>query len=123
MEDMAGKPRDSLIIVYKYFTNPLFTFPESAMTQVLVEEEDQQQQELVEIELSDAVAAGGSQADQPQAPVPEQTYDSLFPALPMGSTKPGRPVAAVNNAPMVKVTSSRITQVRENLVCSPETLD
>lgn len=88
------------------------------MTQVLVEEEDQQQQqqqqELVEMELSEAVAAaGGSQVDPPQsAPVPEQTYDSLFPALPMGSTKPGRPVAAVNNnAPMVKVTSSRITQV------------
>lgn len=83
------------------------------MTPVSIEED--QQQEQVELELTEA-AAGGSQADLPQAAAtaaPEQTYDSLFPALPMGSTKPARPAATnVNATPMVKVTSSRITQVR-----------
>lgn len=84
------------------------------MTPVSIEEQDHEQHEQVELDLSEAAdaAAGGSQADLPQA-VPEQTYDSLFPALPMGSTKPARPAVTNNATPaMVKVTSSRITQVR-----------
>lgn len=83
------------------------------MTPVSIEED---QQEQVELELTEAGAVGGSQADLPQAAatataVPEQTYDSLFPALPMGSSKPARPAATNNATPMVKVSSSRITQV------------
>lgn len=73
------------------------------MTPVSLEEEQ------IEMNMQEA-AAGGSQAETSQA-VPEQTYDSLFPALPMGSTKPVRPVATTNEPPMVKVSSSRITQV------------
>lgn len=78
------------------------------MTPVSVEEDQLQ----VELELSEASAgADGSQADLPPQAVPEQTYDSLFPALPMGSTKPARAAAPSNAAPMMKVSSSNITQV------------
>lgn len=73
-----------------------------------MDQEDQLEQ--VELDLSEA-AAGESPAEVPQA-VPEQTYDSLFPALPMGATKPARSAVPNNATPMVKVTSSRITQVR-----------
>lgn len=66
--------------------------------------------------LSEAAEAD-SQADS-QAAAPEHTYDSLFPALPMGSTKQARPAATTNAAPMVKVGSSRITQVRMTLTNS-----
>lgn len=78
------------------------------MTPVSMDQEDQLEQ--VELDLSEA-AAGESPAEVPQA-VPEQTYDSLFPALPMGATKPARSAVPNNATPMVKVTSSRITQVR-----------
>lgn len=86
------------------------------MTPVPIEED---QPEQVELELTEAAATGGSQEDSPQA-APEQTYDSLFPALPMGSTKPARPAATNNATPMVKVTSSRITQVGRMALCSTE---
>ena len=85
------------------------------MTPVSMEEDHQQQQEQVELDLTEAAAVPeASQADAAPA-APEQTYDSLFPALPMGSTKPARPAAANNVTPMVKVGSSRITQVNTEL--------